>query len=76
MRIQQATHGETESASDLIVVVVPLLNLRLAGSEVGADEADAGGVEQQADGHTSFITSGPAHSSFHCIYRDIPATPR
>lgn len=35
---------------------------------MGAHKADAGGVEQQTDGHASFVTCGPAHSSFHCVY--------
>jgi len=65
-------HGEGESARDLAVVVVPLLDLRLAGGKVGADEADAGGVEEQADGHASFIARSPAHPGFHSIHGNIP----
>lgn len=64
-------HGEAESARDLVVVVVPLLDLRLAGREVRADETDAGGVEEEADGHASFVASGPTHSSFDSVNSDI-----
>ena len=39
---------------------------------MGAEEADAGGVEQQADGHTPFIASGSAHSGFDRIHGDVP----
>ncbi len=65
-------HGEAESACDLIVVVVPFLDLWLASRKMGADEADTGGVEQQADGHAAFIACSPAHSSFYSIYSNIP----
>lgn len=65
-------HGEAESACDLIVVIVPLLDLRLTGSKVGADEADASGVEKQANGHTSFIACGSTHSRFYSIDSNIP----
>lgn len=65
-------HGEAEPTCDLTVVVVPLLHLGLSCSKVGADEADAGRVEQQADGHTPFIARGPAHSRFYCVDCNIP----
>lgn len=65
-------HGEAESASDLTVVIVPLLHLRLTSSKVRADKADASRVEQQSNGHTSFIACGPTHSSFYSINSDIP----
>lgn len=65
-------HGEGESACNLAVVVIPLLDLWLASSKVGADEADAGSVEQQADGHTSFIACSSAHSGFYSINSNIP----
>lgn len=65
-------HREAESARDLIIVVVSFLDLWLASSKVGADEADAGGVEQQTDGYTSFIACSPAHSSLYSIYSNIP----
>lgn len=39
---------------------------------MGTDEADAGGVEQQADGHASFVACGTAHPGFHSINSDIP----
>lgn len=65
-------HGEAESACDLIIVIVPLLDLRLTGSKVGADEADASGVEKQANGHTSFIACSSTHSRFYSIDSNIP----
>lgn len=65
-------HGEGESACDLAVVVIPLLDLWLAGCKVGADEADAGGMEEQADGHTSFVACGPAHASLDSINSNVP----
>lgn len=65
-------HGEAESACDLTVVIVPFLDLWLTSSKVGADKADASGVEQQANGHTSFIASSPTHSSFYSIDSNIP----
>ena len=67
-------HGKAESARDLTVVVIPLLDLWLASSEVGADKADAGGVEQEADGNTTFIACGSAHSSLYSVYGHIPGT--
>ena len=39
---------------------------------MGAEEADTGGVEQQADGNAPFIASGSAHPGFDCIHGDIP----
>lgn len=39
---------------------------------MGTDEADARRVEQQADGHASFIACGATHSSFYSIDGNIP----
>lgn len=39
---------------------------------MGADEADARGVEQQADGHASFIARGAAHPGFYSIHSNVP----
>lgn len=65
-------HGEAEPTCDLIIVIIPLLHLGLSSSKVRADKADAGGVEQQANGHTPFIARGPTHSSFYSINSNIP----
>lgn len=64
-------HWEWQLASDLIVVIVSLLDLWLAGSEMWAHKADTGGVEEHADSHTPFIPRGATHSGFDCVYSNI-----
>lgn len=46
---------------------------RFSRGEMRAHEADAGGVEEQADGHAPFVARGAAHARFHRVHRHVPA---
>ena len=62
---------EADLLRDLVVVVVPLLDLGLAGGEVGADEADGGGTEHEADRHRTLVARRPLHASFYGVHGNV-----
>lgn len=69
-----AHHGEAQLLGDLPVVLVPLLHLGLPGRQVAADEAEAGAVELEADGHGALVPRLPAHACLHRVDRHVPGT--
>lgn len=58
---------ELHSRTDVSVVLVPPLVLLCVGCQVGIDDTDAGVVQLEPDGHSSFVTlvkgSPLSHSS-------------
>jgi len=53
---QLRTHiGEGDLLDGLVEVVVPLRNLGLSRGKVGAEEAEGGGLQAEADGHGALL---------------------
>lgn len=69
-----AHHRETQFPDDLHEVLVPLPDLGLPRGEVAADEAEAGRVEQQADGDRSLVSGRTPHPCLHSVHRNVPVT--
>lgn len=60
--------------SDLPVVFIPLLHLRLPSRQVAADEAEAGAVELKADAHGALVPRLSPHAGLHGVDGHIPGT--
>ena len=54
-----------------MVVAVPLLDLRLAGGEVRADEAERRAVEAEADGDGALVAGGAAQTRLDRLHAHV-----
>ena len=69
-----AHHRKTQFPDYFCKVLIPLLDLGLPCSKVAADEAQAGRVEQHADGHRALVSSRASHACLHSVDCHIPLT--
>ena len=66
--------GEGDLLADVSVVLVTLHDLGLVSCEVRANKAEAGGVEEEPDGHAPFVPRLPGHPGLDAGHGHISMT--